>query len=304
MPIPEFEDIKLPLLKLFQLKKTLTRKEIYAELARVMGMTDADLAETISSGQSKFHNRAGWALTDLKQAGLLVSPARAVYDITPLGLKVLVEKPKMIDRDYLLRFPDFKNFLERSGDFKTKLVSKHAPSAPPANTPDERIDNAAAELNAALVTDLLDAIGAMEPHRFERLVVDLMLKLGYGGARVDAGLVTGKSGDGGIDGVIRQDKLGLDSIYLQAKRWEGTVGSKEIQSFVGALSPHGATKGVFVTTSTYSKEAVAYVAKISTVKVILIDGKRLAELMIENDLGVSPVKSVVLKRVDSDYFAD
>lgn len=217
---------------------------------------------------------------------------------------MLAENPDKVDNKLLERFAEFKAFqdLSKHGENSHGVASPPAADRfDPVETPDEALGRLHGTIDAALRLDLLNRIKSAPPEFFEQLVVDLMLKMGYGGSREDAGEVLGKSGDGGIDGVIKQDRLGLDTIYLQAKRWEGVVGRPDVQAFVGSLAGHRAKRGVFITTSSYSKQAHDYVASISE-RVILLDGEQLATLMIEHDLGVSAVATYVVKRVDGDYF--
>lgn len=235
----------------------------------------------------------------LKKAGLIEQPKRGYVKITSRGLDVLQNKLQKIDVKFLEQFPEFIEFRD---------AGKNEVEAEPLNfavdaTPEESIENAFVKLNSQLSTDLLEIIKSSSPSFAERLVVELLLAMGYGGSRVEAGRAIGQSGDGGIDGIIDEDKLGSDSIYIQAKRWEDTVGRPDIQKFVGALQGNRAHKGVFITTSDFSKEAQVYVKNINN-KVVLINGFTLARLMIENDVGVSTVSTYKVKKIDSDYFVD
>lgn len=276
-------------------------RELYPLLAERFGLTEDELAVTLASGtQGKFYNRAAWARSYLKQAGLLEIPQRGVFKITPQGLRVLKENPQSLTIRYL---KDFTEFLanRKSGD--NNFVESLPTVLDTEETPDELIAGGYKQLREALAVELLERIKAISPSRFEKLVLDLLLKMGYGGTQEDAGRVVGKSGDGGIDGIINEDRLGLDVIYIQAKRWEADVGRPEIQKFVGALAGNKASKGVFITSSGFTKGAIDYVAQVSH-RVVLIHGALLAELLIDYDLGVSTKEVYTVKRLDTDYFEE
>lgn len=266
-------------------------------------LTEDELRQLLPSGrQSTFRNRIAWARTYLSKAGLLASPKRAHFHITETGLKTLAAQPTRIDINYLNAFPEFLNFRTRKpADSSADLAATATESA--RENPEELIESLHDQLKRALADDLLARISTAAPDFFERLVVELLLKMGYGGSRQDAGRAIGRSGDGGIDGIINEDRLGLDSIYLQAKRWENPVGRPEIQKFAGALAEHRAKKGVFITTSSFTKEALASATK-HDARIVLIDGEKLATLMIDHGLGVTLAASYDVKRVDSDYFVD
>lgn len=308
MPIPEFNEIKAPALQLFADGKSRRASETYDFLADHFALTPEDRAELLPSGaQRRWANRVLWALYDLYRARLLERPKRGTYVITETGRKVAAQNPKLIDRDFLMRFPSFAQWVQAPEAPKTALPGPDEITAGPAahqgtiRTPEETIDAAYQVLHGALKRDIVDLVKRMDPLRFEQLVLDLLVAMGYGGSREEAARVTKASHDEGIDGVINEDRLGLDVIYLQAKRWQQTVGRKEIQSFVGALAGQRAHKGVFITTSDFADTATAY-AKTVAQKVILIDGDRLADLMIQHNIGVSRSHSYELKNVDSDYF--
>ncbi len=257
-----------------------------------------------------FDNRVGWARTYLKQAGLLESLRRGYFKITARGTAVLASRPKHIDTTLLLQFEEFKAFRARRKDAIETVVPEASgvvvttpidADLPSQQTPEDMLASAYRRLRGDLELELLDQVKQASPAFFERLVIDLLVSMGYGGSRQDAGRAIGKSGDGGIDGIIKEDKLGLDVIYVQAKRWEGTVGRPEIQKFAGALQGQRANKGVFITTSSYSREAVEYAGVINS-KIILLDGRQLAALMIDYNVGVSTVGMYELKRLDNDYF--
>jgi restriction system protein len=307
MPIPEFNEIKAPALQFFTDGNPHKIAEIYQVLAVHFKLTEEEQNELLPSGtQRRWHNRANWACYDLFRAGLLDRPKRGCYVITDGGRKVAAEKPKLIDRDFLMQFPQFVQFAQATGTRKPSATGERSQAeANDANartkTPEELIGSAYEMLHAALKKEVLDLVKKMDPYRFEQLVLDLLVAMGYGGSREEAAQVTKASNDEGIDGVINEDRLGLDVIYLQAKRWQQTVGRKEIQSFVGALAGQQAHKGVFITTSDFADTATAYAKKVPQ-KVILIDGNRLADLMLQHNIGVTISHAYEVKHVDSDYF--
>jgi restriction system protein len=303
MAIPTYKDCMLPFLAQLKDGKEWHIREIGEVLASYFALTPVERAELLPSGQTPiFVNRVGWARTYLKKAALIESPRRGVFMITKRGLGVLDEGVKSLDSKYLARFPEFQEFQRASQpqDDNTHLsVSSNAIEE--EATPEEAIESAYQGLRQQLAQELLTKILSCSPTFFEYLVVELLVKMGYGGSRKDAGERIGQSGDGGIDGIIKEDRLGLDTIFIQAKRWQGSVGRPEIQKFVGALQGQRARKGVFITTSIYTADATTYVGQIGT-KVVLIDGQKLASLMIDFDVGVSVAASYTVKRVDSDYF--
>jgi len=291
----------LPMLKLSGDSKERSLAESRDALAEVLGITDEERKELLPSGtQPIFNNRVAWACIYLYKAGLLERPKRGWYKITDRGLDVLKESPPKVDVKFLNQFPEFVKFMETKKD---EEGSRATGVEPPATNPEEALESSYQELQQTLASDIMQAIKDCSPQFFERLVIDVLVKLGYGGSRKEAGQAVGRTGDEGIDGIIKEDKLGLDIIYMQAKRWENTVGRPEIQKFAGALQGQRARKGVFITTSNFSKEALDYVKNIDS-KIILIDGQRLAELMIEHNVGVSPVASYEVKKIDTDYFIE
>ncbi len=301
MAIPDFQSIFLPLLKACADGKEHTKQELLPLLAKLFGLTGSELEIKLASGkQGMFDNRVGWAKSYLKQAGLLENPRRGVFKITARGMQVLSENPQPLNVKYLKRFPEFVVFNMGKPKDERKLVESASANS---ETPDELIAGGYKQLREVLAVELLDRIKTVSPSRFEGLVVELLLKMGYGGTQEDAGQVVGKSGDGGIDGIINEDRLGLDVIYIQAKRWEADVGRPEIQKFVGALAGNKANKGVFITSSGFTKEAKGYASQVNH-RVILIDGPMLAELMMDYDLGVSTKEIYTVKRLDSDYFEE
>lgn len=301
MAIPDFQSIFLPFLEACADGGEHTMREMVPVLAKRFGLTDTELAITLESGpQGKFYNRAAWARSYLKQAELLEVPQRGSFRITSKGLQVLKEKPPVLNIRYLKDSTTFLSNRKLSGSGVEKLESA-VPD--PQETPDEMLAVGYKQLREALAVELLDRIKKISPSRFEQMVVDLLLKMGYGGTQEDAGQVVGKSGDGGIDGIINEDRLGLDVVYIQAKRWEADVGRPEIQKFVGALAGNKASKGVFITSSGFTREAKQYASQVNH-RVVLIDGVMLAELMMDYDLGVSTKEIYTVKRLDSDYFEE
>lgn len=251
-------------------------------------------------------DRIQWAITFVRQAGLLESPKRGYNSITAEGRRVVNDKSIVLNDDYMMRYESFVRF-KKGGKNSSESASSHSTFVPEVHsgTPEERMNDAFAEINRALETDILDEILAKKDFKFfERLVVDLVMAMGYGSDEENAGVVTNPTNDGGVDGIVSEDKLGFNKIYIQAKCWDkgNTVSSPEIQKFVGALAGMGANKGLFITTSQYSKQAIEYAKSQHIAKVVLVDGARLAKLMIEHGVGVSPVSQYVIKRIDSDYF--
>jgi restriction system protein len=270
---------------------------VRAPLAAQFGLSEQECQELLPSGQqSRFNNRVAWAKVYLERAALLSKTRRGHFKISPRGLEILQNPPEAIDIGYLKQFPEFD-------EFRAKSVSPPGNTPSEEETPEETLQAAYGRIRDSLAAELLDQVKAASPEFFERLVLDLMLKMGYGGSREDAGAVTDPGADAGIDGIINEDQLGLDVIYLQAKRWESTVGRPEVQKFVGALHGKRAKKGVFLTTSSFSPDALDYAATIDP-KVVLIDGARLAQLMIDFNVGVSLSQMYEIKRIDSDYFAE
>lgn len=301
--IPDYQSLMLPLLKLVSDKKEYKYRELIENLALEFKLTDDERKELLASGnQPIFDNRVGWAKTYLKKAGLIDSSSRATFIITELGLKVLEKNPERIDAKYLRQFPSFLEFLHPD---KNEVESEETGLSQEtlSRTPEENLDKAYQQLRKSLASELLNKVINLSPAFFERLVIDLLVKMGYGGSIKDAGKAIGKSGDEGIDGTIKEDKLGLDIIYVQAKRWKpgNVVGRPEIHKFIGALAGQGAKKGIFITTSSFTKEAVEYTPKNET-KIVLIDGERLAQHMIDYNIGCSIQQIYELKRIDSDYF--
>jgi restriction system protein len=309
MTIPTHEDAMLPVLKALRDGEARHRRALSDAMADHFALTEAERAQLLPSGKAPvIRSRTGWALSYMKQAGLVSSPRRGWYQITPAGKDVLAAKPDHIDNSFLNRFEGFRDFRARSRS-EEESESAGVPVRPtpegggPIETPDEALERAYTRLRTAVESELMDTTRGVSPAFFEELVIDLLVRMGYGGTRTEAARAIGRTGDGGIDGVIDEDRLGLDSIYVQAKRWEGSVGRPEIQKFAGALQGQRATKGIFITTSTFTGEAVEYAQRIGT-RIVLIDGRRLAALMFEHDVGVSPKRTYTVKDIDGDYFEE
>lgn len=301
MSIPDFQTLMRPLLEFASDGRQYSPWEAREALAARFRLSDEEKKALLPSGrQEVFSNRVAWAKVYLQHAGLLDAPQRGQFKISERGKAALQEAPERITISYLQRFPEFAQFRTTK---KQKDTATETTPDEEARTPEEMLEAAHLRLRADLASDVLSRVKKCSPQFFEHLVVELLLKMGYGGSREEAGQAVGASGDEGIDGVINEDRLGLDTIYLQAKRWDGTVGRPEIQKFVGALHGKRAKKGVFITTGGFSAESVEYVKNIEP-KVILIDGRQLAEFMIDFNVGVDPVISYEVKKIVSDYFEE
>ena len=297
MAIPDYQSTMLPLLELAGDNEIHQVHDAVALLAQRLNLTDKERQERIPSGRvSRFHNNVTWARTYMKKAGLLEDPKRGQFRITERGRRVLADEPDTVNTEFLQQFDEFNKFIG-----KQPLPESAQPD--PELTPEQALHTSYQTLRNSLAADLLDQVKQASPAFFEHLVVDVLVHMGYGGSRQEAGEAIGQAGDEGIDGIIKEDRLGLDIIYIQAKRWANTVGRPEIQRFAGALYGQRARKGVFITTSSFSSEAVAYAASID-IKVVLIAGTQLAELMIDYGVGVTTDATYELKRIDADYFAD
>lgn len=302
--IPNYQVLMLPLLKAVKDQKEYKLNDIVDILANEFKLSEEERKELLPSGQSfLFGNRVGWARTYLKKAGLLDSPKRGYLIITQRGLDVLKQKPKEVNVALLQQFSEFLEFQSSKRDDNT--TENTIIQSESIQTPEEILENSYQDIRKSLAQELLDKITKLSPTFFERLVVELLVKMGYGGSMKDAGRAIGKSGDEGIDGTIKEDKLGLDIIYIQAKRWQpgNVVGRPEIHKFVGALAGQGAKKGIFITTSTFTKDALEFVPRNET-KIVLIDGYLLAQLMIDYNLGVATQQVYEIKKIDSDYFEE
>ena len=308
MPIPDYQTLMLPLLQLSKERGECHFLEVIDFLATKFGVSEAERQELLPSGaQPIFVNRVSWARTYLKKAGLLEYPRRGFLKITERGLEVLAQNPAQIDNKTLRQFSEFLDFQNIQRERVDEAVSGTSvlQEVEPASerTPEEALEVAYLTIRNNLATEILEKVKSCTPAFFERLVVELLVKMGYGGTLQDAGRAIGRSGDGGIDGIIKEDRLGLDVIYLQAKRWEGNVSRPEVQKFAGALQGQRARKGVFSTTCDFTKEARDFAAMIDS-KIILINGDELAQLMIDYNVGVSNAAIYEIKKIDSDYFTE
>lgn len=311
MAVPTYDQFMLPLLQFAADGEVHNIREAFAYLAELFQLSEADLSEMLPSGkQTKFFNRVHWARTYLAQAQCLVSVGRGRFQITQRGVDVLHQRPEAITIPFLRQFPEFMDFQTRRS---ASASSSEAESETEAGeieatstiTPIERIDRLMGEMRAALQDEILNIVREVPADFFEQLVVDLLLAMGYGGAQ-GSGQRIGRSGDGGVDGVIQEDKLGLDAIYIQAKRWgrDRGVGRPDVQAFVVSLVGNGAVKGVFITTSYFTNDALRYADKLPNAKVVLIDGDQLAALMISYNVGVTVERTYTVKRIDENYFAE
>lgn len=304
MPIPPFQDLFRPFLEYTSDGKIYSTQNVAAELSKKFALTPEEIAEVLPSGrQTKFHNRVAWAKSFLSKACAIENTGRNRFRITPRGLNLLATEPGRIDNRTLAQFPEFQEF--RSLHDNTSEESRSAPNPliteAQAQTPEEQLESAYQTIREQLAQALIAQVMQCSPAFFEQLVIDLLLAMGYGGSRRDAGQAVGKTADGGIDGIIKEDRLGLDAVYIQAKRWDGNVGSPVVRDFVGSLVGHSANKGVLITTSRFTKDATEYAQRIPQ-KVVLIDGPMLAGLMVDFGIGVSDVATYAVKRLDADYF--
>ena len=302
MAVPDFQSLMLPLLRMAGDGREHSLAEARDTLTTEFKLSAAEVQELLPSGrQPKFANRVAWAKSYLQQAGLLVTPRRAHFQISDRGRAVLATTPPRIDIKFLEQYPEFVEFRTPKAEQAAGPLELPSSTQPDRETPEEALETAHQKLRVGLASELLSRVKAASPQFFERLVVELLIRMGYGGSRRDAGQAIGRSGDEGLDGVISEDRLGLDVVYVQAKRWDSTVGRPEIQRFVGALHGKRAKKGVFITTSSFSADAAAYVDHVDP-KVVLVDGRRLADLMLDFGVGVTTSAIYEVKRVDSDYF--
>lgn len=301
MAVPKYDKFMPAIIRCLGDGKIHTLKELTEYCANEFMLSASDRAETISSGQNKLHNRVGWAKSYLNKAGLIESPKRANFCLTQEGYKALNNGADCVTLDYLTQFDSFNEFQGRTNS-KNNSEELSLPLIP--ESPQEQIETALSKLNDELIDELMDEILKVSPYEFERLVVKLLIRMGYGDIEENKDAVTKKSGDEGIDGIVSADKFGFDSIYIQAKQWkpDSVVGRPEIQKFLGALAGQGATKGIFITTAHFTKEAIEFAAKQLHSKIILVNGKQLAKLMIDYNLGVSTVATYEIKRIDSDFF--
>jgi restriction system protein len=307
MAVPDFQSLILPLLKIAADRNEHNLSVAIETLAQQMNLSDEDRKELLPSGkQRRFDNRVRWAYTYLVKSLLLSSPSRSKFHITDRGLQVLKNNPARIDIKFLRQFPEFVEFNsprvsrdnKANGDSPQEIVEQTN------QTPQEILESGYLSLRQELAQEILERVKNSPPKFFESLVVDLIVAMGYGGSRKDAGQAVGQIGDGGIDGIIKEDKLGLDAIYLQAKRWDSTVGRPVVQGFAGALIGKKARKGILVTTSNFSQQAIDYANSIDNLKIILIDGVQLVQLMMDHDVGVTEESRYIIKKIDLDYFSE
>ncbi len=305
MAVPDYQTYMTPMLQLLSSGESRHINEIADLLAQHFRLSEVDLRDMVPSGKkSRHYDRVGWAATYLKQAGLLTKPARGWYALSERGFDV-VHSGDSVNAAYLWRFPEFAEFRMKKRGNGTELPSI-SPEAVELihdqGTPEEIIIGGYRTLQASLSAEVLDRVKTMSPEFFEQLVVDLLVAMGYGGSRSEAGQRVGQSGDGGIDGIINEDRLGLDVVYIQAKRWNASVGAPTVREFSGSLDMQGARKGVLITTGIFTKDAIDTADRLQK-KIVLIDGERLTQLMIEFNIGVTARETYVIKKIDEDYFS-
>ena len=300
MPIPTMYDLTLPILKSLNDGKRHDSSALLNHLAQHFKLQATEINERTSSGRNRLANRISWTRMELRNAGLLEYMDGGASCITERGRKVLADNPTRIDKTFLNQFEEYRDVLEKdTAEPDKKLLDKED-----EDTPEENLKAAYDTIRSYLANEILEMVKNSSPSFFERLVVDVLVGMGYGGSREEAGKAVGGVGDGGIDGIINEDRLGLDVIYIQAKRWKNTVvGSPEIHKFVGALAGQRAAKGVFITTSTFTQDARDFVKSIGT-RIILVDGRQLADFMIDYNVGVTTEAVYELKRIDTAYFED
>ncbi|MCC6314230.1 MAG: restriction endonuclease [Thermomicrobiales bacterium] len=306
MPIPDFQTLMLPLVRLLGDGREWTTRDVAETLAQEFRLTPDERSELLDSGrQARFDNRVHWSVTHLAKAGLIERTGRGRIVIAKRGRRALAENLPRIDLAYLNRYPEHQEFRRSSGRAgkpePTPILASATGLTPPDETPEEAIASSYRTLRTILAEQLREQLAACSPAFFERVVLDVLVAMGYGGSRQDAAEAVGKSGDGGIDGIIKEDRLGLDVVYIQAKRWSDVVGRPMVQAFAGSLEGQRARKGVFITTSSFSQDARDYVGRIEK-RIVLVDGDALADLMIEHGVGVTEVTSYSVRRVDADYF--
>jgi restriction system protein len=304
MGVPDFQSMMLPFLRYTADGQEHHMADIRQKLAEEFHLGEAEVKELLPSGkQSRFGNRIAWAKVYLAQAGLLDTPRRGAFKISKRGRDVLAHPPPSIDIKFLEQYSEFLEFRYHRKKQEESSQPPNADDKQEFETPEEALEQAALRLHEELSSQLLKQVKSNSPDFFEKLVVELLVKMGYGGSIKDAGRAIGRAGDEGIDGIIKEDKLGLDVIYIQAKRWDASIGRPELQKFVGALHGQRAKKGVFITTSCFSEQAVQYVSQIDP-KVVLIDGEQLVAYMIDHNIGVSTANVIEVKKIDSDYFLE
>jgi len=309
MGVPDFQTLMLPALEVFADGAEHTSREVRDRLAEVFHLSDADLEELLPSGtQPAFQNRIHWALWYLQKCGLTQRLRRGVQRITDRGRQVLAKKPARVDLKLLSQFPEYrtihrKGSTAQDGSAEPDVPATGSVAAATLETPDALLARAWGEHREALEDDLLQRLLAVSPRRFESVVIELLVAMGYGGSFADAAQRVGRSGDGGIDGIINEDRLGLDTVYVQAKRWQGTVGRPEIQKFAGSLQGVRAKKGIFITTSEFSREAEEFAKMIDT-RIVLIDGRTLVRFLFEFNQGVRKQGEYTVKKIDEEFFDD
>lgn len=302
--VPPYHVLMLPLLKVMSEGKEMTTNQTKDAVAKYLGLTEEALVERLESGtQTTFDNRMGWARTYLFKAGLLDRPRRAIYVISDNGKKLLLNPPTAIDADYLRSYDRFNDFFPANAarSEKAQLVVQN--DSDDELTPEEQIEKGVIRIQHELRGEVLDRVKQLPPEGFEQLVLRLLVGMGYGGSMADVQGVA-RGADGGVDGVVNQDHLGLDRIYIQAKRWEGSVGRPVIQGFVGALAGVGASKGVIMTTSTFAQPAQEYVRTLTDRRIILVDGQRMSDLMLKHGIGVSTKQTFTIQKMDEDFFLE
>jgi restriction system protein len=303
MAVPDFQSVMLPLLTFCSDAKEHTNREALDALAQEFNLSEDDQKTLLPSGQQcVFDNRVAWARAHMKMAGLLENTRRGVFHITERGQEVLGKKPTDINLRFLRQFPEYEAARERHKEIR-QMSTATAIEDQENETPAERLEEAYQTLRENLASEILAQLKSSSPIFFEKAVVEVLVKMGYGGTRKDAGQAIGRSGDEGIDGIIKEDRLGLDIIYIQAKKWEDPISRPEIQKFAGALQGKRARKGIFITTSRFCDTAKEFAANIDS-KIILIDGQQLAQYMIDFGVGVATDAVYEVKRLDSDYFTD
>ena len=308
--IPDYQSLMLPLLKYVSDGKVHHIQDAISVLAKQLNLNEEDLNEWLpSKSQKKFYNRVYWAKAHLKMAGVLENKDKGQFKITNRGIEILKDNPEFVNVKYLSnKFEDYKNLISSYRKIDVNKITSSDKEIETDDTyleqtPEEQIELGYQKIRTSLLIDILNKLKSVHPSFFEKIVVGLLVKMGYGGSIQDAGKAIGKSGDEGIDGIIKEDKLGLDVIYVQAKRWGGVVGRPELHKFVGALAGQGAKKGIFITTSSFTKEAKDYTPKNET-KIVLIDGEKLSQYMMDHNLGVSVQNTYEIKKIDSDYFEE
>lgn len=307
MAVPPFQDFMLPFLQHIADGSEHRITELFEFLAKEFALSEEDLKEVLPSGrETRFKNRVYWTRVHLGQAKLLDSTGRGRFRITERGRQLLKSKPARIDMKTLSQYAEFQEFRSRTSASEDQATPVAPVTTEPlsAQSPEEQLESSYQVLRAQLAQSLLANIRKAPPEFFEQLVVDLLVAMGYGGSRVDAGQAIGQSGDGGIDGIIKEDRLGLDIVYLQAKRWADPVGSPEVRNFTGSLEGHGAQKGVLITTSKFTRDATEFAKRLQQKKLVLIDGVMLAELMMDFGVGVSRVATYTVQKIDPDYFGE